>query len=177
MKTNRGKKFEGVIHEAFGKLPNVSITRIHDQTTHYKGSTNVCDFIAYHKPYLYAIECKSVHGNTLSIYSKSKDPKTPHDYGNITNTQWKGLLEMSLVKGVFAGVLCWWVDKNVTMFIPIQMLEAIRNSGAKSIRYDCDIFEDDNKIYTATQLTGKKKRVFFDYNVAKFLQEMENGRG
>lgn len=173
MATNRGKQFEGVVHKCFASVPDTSVTRLKDDTMHKKGVANPCDFLVFHKPYLYAIECKSVHGNTLSIYSKSKDTKHPHDYGNITNKQWEGLLEMSLVKGVFAGVLCWWVNKDVTMFIPIQMLKAIRDSGAKSVRYDCDMFTDGTQMFTATQLTGRKKRILFEYDVAKFFKEME----
>lgn len=172
MAVNRGKQFENVIEESFKKVSNTSVTRIHDQTNGYLGSSNVCDYLVYHRPYLYAIECKSVHGNTLSIYSKSKDKK-PHDYGNISNKQWNGLLEMSAVRGVFAGILCWWVDKDVTMFIPIQMLKAMRDSGAKSVRYDCDMFTINNKMYTATKISGRKKRVFYDYDMQIFFWEME----
>lgn len=43
MAYNRGKKFEDAIRESFEKVPGVSIDRIHDQTTGWKGSTNICD--------------------------------------------------------------------------------------------------------------------------------------
>lgn len=43
MAVNRGKKFEDVIRVAFERVSNVSIDRLHDQTTHYKGSQNICD--------------------------------------------------------------------------------------------------------------------------------------
>lgn len=43
MTINRGKQFEDVIKKSFLKVPNVSIDRLHDQTTLYKGSTNICD--------------------------------------------------------------------------------------------------------------------------------------
>ena len=45
MATNRGKQFEEVIKEAFESIPDVSIDRLHDQTTGYRGSSNICDFI------------------------------------------------------------------------------------------------------------------------------------
>lgn len=173
MAVNRGKQFEGVIQECFEKTPDVSVTRIHDQTNGYLGSSNVCDFLIFHKPYLYAIECKSVHGNTLSIYSKTKDPAHPHDYGNITNKQWHGLLEMSCVTGVYAGIMCWWIDRDVTKFIPIQMLKAIRDAGNKSISWERDFFVHEDRIYTTTEMIGRKKRIFFDYNIPQFLKEME----
>ena len=143
-------QFEEVVREAFVKVPNVSIDRLHDQTTGFKGSQNICDFIVYKEPYEYYFECKSVHGNTLP-------------FSNITETQWKGLLEKSKIEGVFAGVICWWIDKDVTRFIPIQMLEILKTELiAKSIRFD---FLHPDVVY----IHGKKKRVFFDYDMGEFL--------
>ena len=44
MAYNYGKKFEDVVREAFEKVPGVSIDRLHDQTTKFKGtSANICD--------------------------------------------------------------------------------------------------------------------------------------
>lgn len=169
MGKNRGKQFEEHIQKAFEKIPGVSIVRLHDQTTGYLGSSNHCDFIVYKKPYEYHIECKSVHGNTLSIHSiPKKDSKgVLHGfYGNITDTQWEGLLEKSKVPGVIAGVICWWVDKDVTKFISIQELEMTKKYGVKSIRYD-----HSQKLYPVIDIKGKKKRVFFDYDMEDFLNE------
>ena len=149
MAENRGKKFERVIKEAFEKVPGVSIDRLHDQTNGFKGSQNICDFIVYREPYEYYIECKSVHGVSLPL-------------SNITDTQWTGLLEKSKIEGVFAGVICWWIDKNVTKFIPIQALQWNKENGYKSLRYD------HNATYFR-EIKGKKKRVFFDYNMEEFL--------
>ena len=166
MAVNRGKKFEDVIRESFEKVPDVSIDRLHDQTTHYKGSTNICDFIVYKKPYEYYIECKSVHGNTLSIHSIPKPDKhgVLHGfYGNITDTQWEGLLEKSKISGVIAGVICWWVDKDVTRFLSIADLQLARDLGYKSIRFD----EPYMPVF------GKKKRVFFDYDMDLFFHQIE----
>lgn len=170
MAINRGKQFEEVVREAFVKVPDVSVTRLHDQTMGYLGARNPCDFIIYHKPYLYAIECKSTHAGTLSIYSN--DPKKM--YGAITNYQWQALLEMSTVKGVTAGVLCWWIDRDVTKFIPIQMLQAMRDAGKKSISWQQDFFVHEDRMYTTIDIIGKKKRVLFDYDMKKFLHEAEN---
>ena len=172
-KVNRGKQFEDVVQKAFKEVPNTSVVRLHDQTTGYLGSSNHCDCIVYREPYEYHIECKSVHGNTLSIHSVPKPDKygVLHGfYGNITDTQWEGLLEKSQIPGIFAGVLCWWVSKGVTRFIPIQALEYARTKvGAKSIRYD----DTDYNYY---EVLGKKKRVFFDYDMAGLLDALERSR-
>ena len=149
MAANRGKQFEQIIRDAFEKVPNVSIDRLHDQTTGYLGSKNICDFIVYREPYEYYFECKSIHGNTFP-------------FSNVTDNQWQGLLEKSKIPGVFAGVICWWVDRDVTKFIPIQSLEWNRQNGYKSLRYD-------HNGTAFVEITGKKKRVFFDYNMEEFL--------
>ena len=136
--------------------------RLHDQMTGFKvTSANICDFIVYKKPYEYYIECKSVHGASLP-------------FRNITETQWNGLLEKSKIKGVFAGVICWWIDKDVTKFIPIQLLEHMRSDNKlKSINYQTP--QCCPPCYgNVVTIVGKKKRVFFDYDMKQFFEEMEN---
>ena len=157
MSPNYGKQFEQVVREAFEKVPNVSIDRLHDQTTGWKGSTNICDFIVYREPYEYYIECKSVHGASLP-------------FSNITDTQWSGLLQKSQIEGVFAGVICWWIDKDVTRFMPIQVLDYLREEGYKSVRFDAFPFRLD--LFPIIEIKGKKKRVFFDYDMEEFLKEI-----
>ena len=157
MAENRGKAFENIIKKAFEKIDGVSIDRLHDQMTGYKvTSANICDFIVYKKPYEYYIECKSVHGNTLP-------------FSNITQNQWNGLLEKSKIEGVFAGVICWWIDKDVTAFISIEELEECKRNNYKSIRYSHLPFNEDNFI----DIVGKKKRVFYDYDMDYFFHDME----
>lgn len=169
MAVNRGKQFEDIVKESFERVHNVSIDRLHDQTTGFKGSTNICDFIVYQKPFQYYIECKSIHGNTLSIHSipkKDKNGVLHGFFGNITDTQWEGLLEKSKIYGCVAGIMCWWVDKDVTLFIDIRLLQLLREGGYKSIRYDLD----DSLVIS---VPGTKKRVFFDYDMKYFLDRME----
>lgn len=172
---NRGKDFENVIRQCFERLPGVSIDRLHDQTTGYAGSSNICDFIVYRYPNIFYIECKSVHGNRLSIYSIPKPDKhgVLHGfYGNITDTQWEGLVEKSDIcsAGIIAGVMCWWVDHDVTLFIPIETLCWFRDIlGQKSVAYD--EFNTNIGDTNAILVPGKKKRVFFDYDMEAFFSE------
>lgn len=153
MNQNRGKQFEEVIKKSFEKIHNVSVDRLHDQTTGYLGSKNICDFIVYKSPYEYYIECKSVHGNTFP-------------FSNITDTQYKGLIKKSWIKGVSAGIIVWWVDKDVTRYIPIEVIEHFKKYSFKSIHYE-DIFPD------IINIPGKKKRVFFDYDMDYFFHTIE----
>lgn len=155
MSTNRGKDFENVIRECFNKVPNTNVERMADPVQGYLGVRNHCDFIVYHKPQEYHIECKSVHGNTFP-------------FSNLTKNQWEGLLEVSKIDGIIAGVIVWWVDKDVTRFIPIHVLQCMRDIMLyKSVRYDTI---DVGPIY---DIKGKKKRVFFDYDMEEFFKEVE----
>ena len=146
---SRGKDFEGVVREAFENVPDTFVYRLPDQVTYKVGSKNPCDFFVYRKPILYAIECKATN-----------KPSLP--FSNISEYQWSELLSMSRMTGVVSGVLCWWVNNDVTKFIPIQTLELLKQNGAKSIRYDADDFD-------IIDVHGKKKRVFFDYDMEEFL--------
>lgn len=173
---NRGKQFEDVIETAFEKVPDTSIVRLHDQTTGFIGSTNHCDFIAYRKPYEYHIECKSVHGNTLSIHSIPKPDKhgVLHGfYGNLSDKQWEGLLEKSKIDGVFAGVICWFVDHDATVWLPIQMLNDLRDLGYKSVNIKGDWQEHYGKDWNWHWLVGQKRRVFFDYDIKQLLDDID----
>ena len=163
MAVNRGKQFESIIQESFEKIENVSVIRLHDQTTGFKGSANPCDFLVYHKPYLYAIECKTIHGNTFPL-------------SNISDFQWKSLLRMSDIEGIFAGIIVWWVDKDVTKYISIKELEQIKQNGFKSISYDHFKFYPlpyPYSSFSVVDIPGKKKKVFFDYDMQVFLDEVK----
>lgn len=154
MSKNVGKQFEQAAKISFLKSAGVSIDRIKDSGMKYKKDDNICDFIVYRKPYEFYIECKSVHGNTLP-------------FSNIRENQWNGLYAKSKIEGVISGVLCWWVDADVTLFIPIQVMQNLKESGAKSIRYDVD----DSMMVT---VSGKKKRVYYSYDMTDMLDRLED---
>ena len=158
MSQNRGKEFEQIVKDCFKKCTDVYALRLYDPQGGYVAVANPADFVFYRKPKMYMVECKTIHGNTLPIFSNNPKKK----YGNISNTQWEGLLEASEY-GVVAGVLCWWVDKDITRFLPIQSLEAHRAAGNKSVRFDYDL--PDSLI-----IKGEKKRVFFEYDFTEFLE-------
>ena len=173
MAVGRGKEFENVIRKAFERVDGVSIDRLNDNTAGFKGIAGICDFIVYKYPYEFYFECKAVHGNTLSINSND----TKHKYGNISNNQWEGLLEKSKIDGVFAGVICWWVDKDITMYLPIEFLVHAKEMGFKSVPSDLFskwILDSYDKIPEV--IPGKKKRVFFDYNMQLFLFRLSGSR-
>jgi len=150
MAKNLGKKFEAIIGKAFEDVRGCSVDRIPDQTMKYKDRKNVADFIVYKYPNQYYIECKTVHGNTLP-------------FSNIT--QFDALYEKSFVIGVCAGVMCWWVDKDVTRWIRIEELAYLKRQGRKSIRYDESIPN-----FRGKTIPGRKKRVYFEYFMELFFR-------
>ena len=121
----------------------------------YSGVNNPCDFIIYRYPNILFLECKAVHGNTLNFKS------------DIKKNQWDKLLKYSEVEGVNAGIVCWYIDWDVTVFLPIEYLQYLKEQDYKSF----NIKKDINKIPRVI-LDGKKQRIFFDYNLKKFLEEI-----
>ena len=150
---SRGKKFEQAVRKAFEKNPTISIDRLPDPTGGYLGVRNICDFIVYKYPFQVYLECKVQQGNTLNFKSR------------ISDNQWNGLLEKSKIPGVVAGVLVWFIDHDVTTFVPVQELERLRGGhGQKSLHI--------NHLKTCEHipLAGKKRRIFFDYSTEGFLK-------
>lgn len=159
MPPNYGKEFEQVVRKAFEKVPNVSIDRLNDNTAGFKGIAGICDFIVYREPYEYYFECKSINRGTFP-------------FSNITDTQWNGLLQKSQIEGVFAGIIVWFIKDEVTCFIPIQLLVELKNGGHKSI----NVKDVDNFVYElggAFKLVGKKKRIFYEYDMVEFFTHFE----
>lgn len=159
MGVNRGKQFEEVIRKSFERVPDTSVIRLPDPTSGYLGVRNISDFVVYHYPYQYFIECKTIHGNTFP-------------FSNITKNQRLGMLGECDKLGVFAGIICWWVDRDVTKYIPIQTVKKMMEYGYKSLRYDAGVPYGFDKSYFLTPIEGKKKRVFFEYDMKQFFEKV-----
>lgn len=86
---------------------------------------------------------------------------------HIRDNQWTGLLGSSHISGVNAGIICWFMDWDITIFLPIEYLQYLLEDGNKSF----NIIKDIKRIPTI-EILGKKKKVFFEYNLEKFLEEI-----
>lgn len=108
----------------------------------------------YQYPNILYLECKAIHGNCLNFKSHIKE------------SQWNGLIEIANknIQGVHAGIICWFIDVDKTRYIPIQELQEMRNNGYKSFNINTD-----NQGYI---VWGEKKRVFFEYDLEKFMEEI-----
>jgi hypothetical protein len=76
------------------------------------------------------------------------------------------MLEKSMIPGVTAGVMIWYIDHDLTVWIPIDVVVTLMNFGYKSIN-----IKDLDKIPHLV-VPGKKKRVYFDYDMGQFLGDL-----
>lgn len=159
MGINRGKQFEDRLQEQFEKLKNTNLTRLYDVTMGYSGVNNPCDFIIYKYPNIFYMEAKAIHGNCLNFKSHIKD------------NQWDKLLEYSQTNGVRAGIICWFIDKDITLYLPIQYLAYLDDKGEKSFNINKS-YRDD--MLNGILVFGEKKRVFYEYNLKKLLEDISN---
>jgi penicillin-binding protein-related factor A (putative recombinase) len=157
-KSNLGKKFEDVIKESFLKCPDVSIDRLRDAPKKMKNVDNPSDFIVYKYPHEIYVECKSHKGNTLP-------------FSCIREEQITGMLEKSKIKGVLAGVIVWFIDHDLTVWIPINEVVFWRDIGNKSINIK-NIQDKNTERIRHIVIQGKKKRIYFDYDMEDFLRRL-----
>lgn len=155
MSDGLGKKFEQKFKEDFLKLPGSTIDRLYDVTIGYKNIKQVSDYIGYCFPNIFYLELKSHKGASLPLC-------------NIT--QYDSLLSKRGIPGVRAGVVLWLYDKDKVLYIPIDTVEKIKNSGKKSVGL---IDLSSNPMYNIIEIPSIKKRIFMDsdYSVLKNLEE------
>lgn len=150
---NRGKSFEEIVRKAFLKVPDVSIDRLRDAPKKLKGVVNPSDFIVYKKPYEIYVECKSHKGNTLP-------------FSCIREEQFLGLEDKFHIEGVLCGLLIWFIDKDITAWVSIDRVLEHKGRGNKSINVS------DLEKLGAIYIQGKKKRIYFDYDMKDFLRRL-----
>lgn len=154
MPKNRGKEFESKVKEDFLKLPYSHIERVYDNTSGYKSIKGRADFIAYLYPNMYYLECKCHYGNTFPL-------------SNLT--QYEGLLEVTRVPGIRAGVVLWMMDHDKVIYIPVRTVQNMKENGEKSY----NIVKHGFNKYRVFEIPSVKKRVFMDsdYNVLRNLED------
>ena len=125
----------------------------------YSNINNPCDFIVYRKGTINLFELKAIHGSTLNFKA------------HIRENQWQELLEYSKIAGVNAGIICWFLDFDKTIFIPIQSLQILKEENFKS--FNCRV--TNSNLYKdlgveSFEINAHKKRVFFEYHLENFLE-------
>lgn len=157
MAVNRGKQWEQKFREDWARtVPASFLLRLPDQVSKFAGySSNICDFIGYNYPHLFLIECKSIHGNTLPF----------------TNlTQFDKLIDYKDIKGVFPGVIVWWIKHDTVAWISVTEVMKMKNDGKKSI----NVKMVGEKVYDIVTIPSVKKRVFLDSDYSILTKLGEN---
>jgi len=157
-RANKGKIFEDVIKRSFEEVEDVSIDRLRDAPKKLKNVDNPSDFIVYKYPHQIYVECKSHKGNTLP-------------FSCIREEQITGMLEKSKINGVLAGVIVWFIDHDLTVWIPINEIAFWRDIGNKSINIK-NIQDKHTERIRHIVIQGKKKRVYFEYDMENFLRRL-----
>lgn len=145
---NDGKMFEKVCREQIREI--AYIYRIND-FGNIVGIKNPCDHLAYKYPYFYMLENKAYSGASLPL-------KAISDY------QLSSMTEARKYKGILSYFLVWYMDKDVTRAIPVEVVNEIKETNKKSIRYD---YQDSRII----EIDGVKKKKYFIYDWVKFFKE------
>ena len=152
MSNNRGKQFETKFKHDFSLIPGSTIDRLYDPVGGYKNIKNVSDFIGYVYPFILYLECKSIEGNTFPL-------------ANLT--QFDDLLTKKDVKGALAGVVIWFVDHKVQVWVDIEEFSRIKSLGYKSI--NIKMVDDPN--FHIVKIPGIIKRTFIDADYSVIVEE------
>lgn len=154
---NKGKQFEKLVRQQFEAIQDVSVDRINDNVG-YAGAYNIADLIVYRKPYKYYLELKTIKGTSFPFCNVNKKALTD-------------LMMQSIIPGVAAYYIIWFVDLDLTIAINCRELydkiyvEDKKSIGVKSLHE-----------FEYIKINGKKKRTYYEYNLVellnKFCEEM-----
>lgn len=150
MKTDIGKKFEEVFKLDWKKsFPNTFIYRLPDQMSGFsQTSGNPCDFLCFPTTRFFMVECKEHKGASIPFTAIP---------------QYKRLLEYKDLPHVHPGVVVWFSEKDLVIWVSIKDMEKMVLAGKKSI--SIKMLEDTS--YNIIEIPSEKKRVFMasDYSV------------
>lgn len=165
--TDIGKKFEDRFRKDYKQcFPNTFIYRLPDQQSGYAGggSQNPCDFICYPGSLELMVECKAHKGASIPF---SKIP------------QYERMLDYKGLHKTFPGVVVWFYEKDIVIWVSIEEMEKMVLDGEKSIGLRMLQHKNDNeKAYNIITIPSTKLRAFMesDYTyLVKQLEAMSNG--
>ena len=145
MSNNRGKQFEAKFKSDWKDTMSKCIDRLYDSMSGYVSISNISDFIAFKKPNIFYLECKSHEGNTFPISCLTQYDKLTCKVG---------------IEGVRAGVILWMIDHDTVLYVPISTFTKLIKDGKKS--FNIKMVGDDT--YPSIVIPSIKKRVFMDSN-------------
>ena len=169
---NKGKVFEKDIKDS-AKAQNIWILRLNDTSLSWvKEKTarftphNVCDFLVYQKPFLFAWECKSTTYKSITVQQEEEGQ------GMIKLQQIQDLTNLSLFDGVYSGlILNYRNDENLldnhTYYLPIKNFNNFLCEIGKHSINQKDCIE-----YGGILLKQEKKRTHYLYDLNKLIEDI-----
>ena len=152
-KISLAKNFEHNVKAQLSDVKDVYVLRLYDTMFAARGIRNPADFIAYKKPNMILLECKTTAGASLP-------------FKNISDGQWEDIYNATQkAKGILGVILIWYYDKDVTLAVDIRKLVALKLMGEKSIRHDA-CGEGIIKVH------GTKAKLYYTYDFKSMLEEV-----
>lgn len=155
MPTNYGKAWEQKIREDFLKVENSTIDRLFDSVSGYKSISNISDFIGYIYPNIFYLEAKSCKGNTFPLTRLTQYEKLKGKVG---------------VPGVRSGVLLWFIEHDIVLYVPISTITSLLKDNKKSV----NVKMASDGSYNVKIVPSTKRRIFLDCDYS-FLKELVDG--
>lgn len=152
--TDIGKKFEDRFKQDYQRcFPGTLLYRLPDQMSGYKETSgNPCDFLAYPGDCILMVECKAHKGVSIP-FSAIPQYERMLDYKNLYKTN--------------IGVVVWFYEKDIVVWVSIEEMEKMVLDGEKSIGLRMiDSKKPYKKAYNIITIPSKKLRTFMetDYN-------------
>lgn len=160
--TTIGKKFESRFEKDYNRcFPGTLCYRLPDQQSGYAGGggSNPCDFMCYPGSCILMVECKAHSGASIN-FSDIRQYDKMLDY--------KGLYK------TFPGVLVWFYEKDIIIWVSIEEMEKMKLDGEKSIGLRMiNKKKPYKKLYTIHEVPATKLRTFMEADL-KYLVEVLN---
>lgn len=160
-KQDLGKKFEARFAQDWQRcFPDTLIYRLHDQMSGYKEtSQNPCDFLCYPGEIFLMAECKAHAGASIPF---SAIP------------QYERLLKYKGLYKVHPGVVVWFYEKDIVIWVSIEEMEKMVVDGEKSIGLRMiDNKKPYKKMYNIISIPSKKLRTFMESDYNFLVKQLE----
>jgi hypothetical protein len=162
MSSDIGKKFEDRFRKDFKNcFPNTFVYRLPDQQSGYAGggSQNPCDFICYPGPLVLMVECKAHKGASIP-FSAIPQYERMLDYKGLYNT--------------YPGVVVWFYEKDLVVWVSIEEMEKMVLAGEKSIGIRMlQNKKNTEKTYNIVVLPSTKLRTFMETDYNYLVKQLE----
>ena len=160
-KTDIGKKWENKFKATYEKqFPDTLIYRLPDQQGGYagEGGSNPCDFLCYPGDCVLMVECKAKSGISINFNEiRQYEPQL----------KYKGKYK------TFPGVLVWFYEKDIIIWVSIEEMEKMVLDGEKSLGLRM-LKDNYKKKYRIINVPATKLRTFMEADI-NYLVEVLNG--